>query len=376
MNFTINRDILLSALNHIQKGLPDKTPLPILYAIKTEVYEDHLKLTSSNSDVAVSVTIDDASLKVSKTGKLAIPGKFLIDIIRKVGSNKIEFALRDEKLLVINADRSEFKLRLHDVDDYPEIDFLDLVKPVRLEPNFLKEIIRQVNFATADNEKRPILTGVNFKKTNNDLIVAATDSYRLSQKSVKLNVEGEFGIVVPRRSLVEISRILDTNNEYVNLYINPNKALFKFDKIMFQTRLLEGNYPDVTRIVPKEFNCEIPFNKEEMLAAVERVSLLSPKDKEANYNIIKLFLRPDHIVELSSNNLDIGDALEEIIPTGNVVGSGISVAFSSKHLLEALRAIDAAEVVLKFAGEAKPFTITANGSKIDLLQLILPVRID
>ncbi len=294
----------------------------------------------------------------------------------KVAAQQIEVALQEERLLVIRADRSEFKLKLMDVDDYPEVDFLDLNDPVILSADIIKQIIRETNFATADNEKRPILTGVNFKYENNHLFAVATDSYRLSQKNLKIRTHSKsFNIVIPNKSLDELSKILDHTHEDVEVYINPNKVLFKMNKIWFQTRLLEGTYPDTQKIVPVDFQTVLTFNKDELLAAVDRVSLLSPRDRESNYNIIKLTLRPDQVVEISSTNTEVGDAKEEVIPTADPVGGLISIAFSSKYLNEALKAFNSSEITLNFAGEIKPFVIKGNLDE-DLLHLILPVRID
>jgi DNA polymerase-3 subunit beta len=376
MIFSIDRDVLLSQLLTVQKGLPSKTPLPILYAIKFEVNEDHLILTSSNTDVAIQVLIDVQSISIQKTGKVAIPGRYLIEIMRKITSKRVEFALIEDHLIVIKADRSEFKLRLMDVEDYPEVDFLDLDDPIVLDSQVFKNIIKETNFATAQSEKRPILTGVNFKYKDNHLYCVATDSYRLSQKNVKLRTHSkEFDIVIPNKSLDELSKILDGATDDVELYINPNKVLFKMKNTLFQTRLLEGNYPDTMRIIPTEFPVAIPFNKEELLQAVERVSLLSPRDRETNYNIIKLNLREDHIVEMSSTNSEVGDALEEIIPSSDVIGPVIKIAFSSRYLVDALKSFSSNEILIQFAGEVKPFVIKGNLDQ-ELLHLILPVRID
>jgi DNA polymerase-3 subunit beta len=376
MIFSIDRDVLLNQLLIVQKGLPSKTPLPILYAVKFEVNEDHILLTTSNTDVAIQVLIDDHSLAIKQGGKVAIPGKYLIEIMRKISSQRVEFALIEDKLIVIKADRSEFKLRLMDVEDYPEIDFLDLDDPIVLDSQLIKTIIKETNYSTATSEKRPILTGVNFKYLDNHLYCVATDSYRLSQKNVKLRTHSkQFDIVIPNKSLDELSKILDTYNDDVELFINPNKVLFRMNKILFQTRLLEGTYPDTMRIIPIEFPVIIPFNKEELLAAVERVSLLSPRDRETNYNIIKMSLRPDRVVEISSTNNEVGDALEEIIPSSDVTGPVIKIAFSSRYLVEALKSFSSSEIQIQFAGEVKPFVIKGQ-LDVDLLHLILPVRID
>ncbi len=376
MNFTIKKDILLNYILHIQRGLPNKTPLPILYAIKLEVFSDYLEITSSNSDIAIQTVIDDETLTISKTGRVAVPGRYFIDIIRKIDASYVQVVLQEERLLVIKADRSEFKLKLMDIDDYPDIDFINNNTPIKLSSDILKEIIRETSFATADSEKRPILTGVNFKYQDEVLYTVATDSYRLSQKHINIKVDSEdFNLVIPGKSLEELTRILDHNEEPIDLYISPNKILFKFNKILFQTRLLEGTYPDTFKIIPTHFPTAIKFNKEELLSAIDRVSLLSPKDRESNYNIIKLTLRLDQVVEISSTNTDIGDAKEEVVPTEDPVGELITIAFSSKYLNEALKAFKSTEVTLNFAGEIRPFVVKGEKDP-NLLHLILPVRID
>ena len=161
----------------------------------------------------------------------------------------------------------------------------------------------------------------------------------------------------------------------VEFYIAQNKVLFKMTNILFQTRLLDGVYPDTMRIIPTEFPISIKFNKDELLKSVERVSLLSPRDRETQYNIIKLAVKKDHSIEITSTNTEIGDAHEVIIPTDDVVGPAINIAFSSKYLTEALRAFSSNEVVLNFAGEIKPFVIKGDLDP-NMLHLILPVRID
>jgi len=377
MNFSINRDLLLDNLLVMQRGLPLRTSLPILTTIKFDVKEDHIILTSSNTDIAIQVLIEDEDISIGKTGVLTIPGKFLIDIIRKSTSNRIEFTLIEDRIVVVKSDRSEFKLRLMDASDYPDIDFLSNDRePLVIDADLLKTIIKETSYAASTSEKRPILTGVNLKYSDSNLLVVATNSYRLSQKQIKLRSKtSDFDIVIPSKNLDELSKILDTNTTDISMYVSHNKVLFKIENILFQSSLLEGTYPNTSRIIPTEFPVVIPFNKDELLLAVERVSLLSPKDRDTNYNIIKLRLNNDHSVELLSNNKEIGDANEVIIPTGDVVGTIINIAFSSRHLLDALRSFNSNEVVINFAGEVRPFVLKSVQDD-SLLHLILPVRID
>ncbi len=374
MIFNVSQEILLDALNIIQRGLPLKTPLPILNGIKVEAYDDYLVLTSSNTDIAIQTIVSDPSLEVKATGKMVIPGKYLIDITRKIDGN-IEMSLVESKVLMIKSDRIEYKLHIMDVEDYPDVDFLENGQQLTFDVQTLKSIIKETNYATSQYEKRPILTGVNFKLDEESLYCVATDSYRLSQKILTMDNVDPFNIVIPNRSLDELYRILDGTPEDVSVFIHPNKALFKTGNILFQTRLLDGVYPDTLRIIPTEFPISIKFNKEELLKSVERVSLLSPRERDHNYNIIKLQVRKDYSVEISSTNTEIGDAQEIIIPTGDVVGPEIKIAFSSRYLTEALKSFNSHEVVLNFAGEIKPFVIKGEQDE-NMLHLILPVRIE
>lgn len=375
MIFSVSQEALLDAINIIQRGLPQRTPLPILNGIKLEVKEDHLILTSSNTDLGIQMIVKDESLEVLATGQTVIPGKYLIDITRKL-DGRVEMSLIENKVLLIRADRVEYKLHTMNVEDYPDVDFLENNTPIKFNAHLLKEIIRETNYATSQYEKRPILTGVNFKYEDQKLFCVATDSYRLSQKIIDLETELEpFNIVVPSKSLDELAKILDGSGEEVEFYIAPNKVLFKMSNILFQTRLLDGVYPDTMRIIPTEFPISIKFNKDELLKSVERVSLLSPRDRESQYNIIKLSVKKDHSIEITSTNTEIGDAHELIIPTDDVVGPPINIAFSSKYLTEALRAFSSSEVILNFAGEIKPFVIKGDLDP-NMLHLILPVRID
>ena len=377
MNFSIDRNVLLENLNLIQRGLPVKTAMPVLNGIKMELTNEDLYLTSSNTDVSVQVVISDPSLEIKTPGKIVVPGNYFIQIIRKINGRKIDISLIEDKIIVIKADRSEFKLNLLSVFDYPNIDFVCLDKPLILSSKNLRTIIRETAYATSANEKRPILTGVSLKYTNNKLLAIATDSFRLSQKITELdNLDfNDFNIVVPYKSLDELSKALEAYNEDVEIYFNKIKIVFKFKNILFQSRLLDGSYPDTSRLIPEQFPVKVRFNKDELLAAIDRVSLLSTKDKENQYNVVKFNIREDHVVEISSSSTEIGNAVEEIIPTDPVEGPALKIAFSAKYITDALKSFTSPEVLLCFTGEVRPF-IWKGDLDYNLTALILPVRVD
>ncbi len=379
MNLTIDREILLENLNVISRGLPSKSPMPILTGIKMEATDTDLYMTSSNSDISVEVLIEDASLQIQTPGKTVVPGRFFIDIIRKINSKRVNLYLLEEKVLVIKADRGEYKLHIMDYMDYPNIDFVTLENPLVLPSSVLKGLIKETVFATATSEKKPVLTGVNFHHSSGKLIVTATDSFRLSQKVISIPEYNDFNITIPSKSLDELLKAIDSYEEDLSLYFSMNRILVKYKNVLFQSRLLDGNFPDTSRIIPNEFPIIIQFNKDELVEAVERVSLLSPrdkeKDKEITYSIIKLSIKKDRIIEISTTNASIGDAKEELIPTDIETSNPIVIGFSSRYLLEALRSFMSTEISLNFSGEIRPFVIRGENDA-NLTQLILPVRMD
>ena len=380
MNITIDREVLLENLNVISRGLPLKSPMPILTGIKLYTTDVDLFLTSSNSDISVEVRINDASLEIDEAGSTVIPGRVFIDIIKKINSRKINLYLSDDKILIIKADRGEYKLHIMSPLDYPRIDFVPLENPLELDSDLLKDLIKSTCFATSQNERKPILTGVNFKNSVGELVVTATDSFRLAQKLTTINNEyKDFNITIPSKSLDELLKAIDTYTGVLSLYFTQNKLLVVYKNVCFQTRLLDGNYPDTSRLIPQTFPIVVKFNKDDLIEVVERVSLFSPRDKERDkeitYSIIKLTIRNDRTVELSSDNTSIGGANEDIIPTEVIATNPITIGFSSRYLLEALKSFMSTEVTLNLTSEVRPFVITGERD-YNLTNLILPVRIN
>ena len=372
MNFQINKDILLSNLIVAHKALSNKTPNPALQGIKLDVLSDHLIITTSNSDIAIKLVIKDPSLVIKKQGSVLIPGKYFIEIIRKLDGLKVVISSVVDNMIRIEADRSDITLNMMDIDDYPELEFSEKIKSIKINVRTLKTIIRQTAFATSSIENRPILTGVNFKIDGNKLTAIATDSYRLSQKQIELSeVYEPLNIIIPGRSLDELIKVLENNNEMVELHFDQSKILFKYRSLLFQSRLLEGNYPETSKLVPTEFPIIIKFNKENLSTAIERASLLSSRD--GNNAIVKLQLRQDNIVEITSNSPEIGKVLEEVYPVDEIIGAPIKIAFSSKYILDALKIFNSSEITINFTGEIRPFIIKGDYDE-NMLQLILPVR--
>jgi DNA polymerase-3 subunit beta len=372
MNFSINTNVLLNNLLVSQKALSTKTPAPYLQGIKLEVSQNEIVLITSNSDISIKISIKDDSLNVEQPGEALIPGKVFVDFIRKLDKGIVEISVIDNNVLRIHSHNTDLSLNLQNVDDYPDIVFVTNDQPIRIESKIMKSVIKQTTFATSNIENRPILTGVNIKVEDNKLTAIATDSFRLSQKMIDIpsNLDN-MNVVIPGKSLDELFKVLELNLEEILIHLNHKTILFEYGNILFQSRLLEGNFPETSRLIPLDFPIIIKFKTNDLSTAIERASLLSLKD---NLNsIVKLYLKPDNIVEITSNSPEIGKVIEEVYPVEKAIGTPIKIAFSSKYFLDALKTFHSDEVFVKFTGEIRPFIIQGNDD-LGLIQLILPVR--
>ncbi len=372
MNFSIKTDVLLNNLLISQKALSTKTPAPYLQGIKFEVTNSSITLITSNSDISIKIVIKDESLKVETQGEALVPGKVFVDFIKKLDKGVVDISIIDNNVMKINSHNTDLSLNLLNVEDYPDINFITNDLPIKLESKIMKSIIRQTTFATSTTENRPILTGVNIRVNEGKLVAIATDSFRLSQKKIDISNDLEkMNVVIPGRSLDELLKILELDLDEILVHLNHKSILFEYGNILFQSRLLEGNFPETTRLIPVEFPIMIKFKASDLQIAIERASLLSMKD---NLNsIVKLHLKPDNVVEITSNSPEIGRVVEEVFPVEQAVGTSIKIAFSSKYFLDALRTFESEEVFVKFTGEIRPFIIDSEEDP-GLIQLILPVR--
>lgn len=376
MFFSINKDVLLNSINIIQRGIPNKTTMPVYTGIKFEAINNSLIIISHSNDISIKTIIKDESLDIKDEGSILIPGRLFLEIIRKINTNTIDFSTIEDNLVVIKSGKSEFKLKTLDVLDYPEIYFIDDKESFKLNSCLINKLISKTNYSTATSERRPTLTGVNIKTEGTNIIAVGTDSYRLSRIIIDTKEElPQINVTIPNKSLDELQKTIETLDIDIDIFINNNKILFKFDNVLFQLRLLDGIFPNTNNVIPKEFPIKIKFNKNYLLEAVDRVSLLINKEKEYTYKLIGLFLRNDNLVEITCDNQVLGNALEIITPLEVESNTVFKIYASSKYIIDALSKYDSQEVLLSFSGETRPFIITSDKDE-GFLNLILPVRYD
>lgn len=370
MKLFIKQNILMEHLNYVIKGISNKNLIPILNCIKLELKSEGLYLMSTDNEIAIKTFIDKTEIeKIESLGEILISGKYIYDIIRKLPGEIVTIEELIDNKINIYTNKSSFILNTNSVNEFPDLELEEKKNPIILNKKVFKNIINQTIFATSNQESRPVLTGINFKINDNVLECTATDSYRLAKKKIEIENSGEnFNLIVPTKNLNELIRMFNEENENIEMHIFSNKIIFKFSSIIMLSRIINGTYPDTSKLIPDTFNLEVKVVLKDFYNSIDRASLLT---SENDKNTIK-FETKENTIYISSNIPEIGNVEETLECTKNNKEE-IKIAFSSKYMLEAIKSLDCEEFLLMFNGDVKPI-ILKNPVNEDLIQLILPIR--
>lgn len=373
MKFTIKKDLLLDALSKVSKAISTKNLIPVLAGIKFELKKKKLTLTASDNDITIQTTIEsvnDDEFKIDSEGSIIIQGKYILDIVRKLPDQYINVEVIDELKILIYTENSEFNLNGISESEYPNVGLEESKKKININAGVLKSIVNQTAFATSNEESKPVLTGINFNIVGDILECNSTDSYRLARKIVKLEKASEenYNIVIPSHNLIEFTKILGDDSEEVEVHIFNNKVLFKNGNLKFESRLINGTYPNTANLLPDDSYLVVSTNLNDFYSVIDRVSILT-SDKEKNIVTLET---EGNTLTLKSSSAEIG-RVEEKMSISKNNNEDIKISFSAKYMMEALKSFSTETVDLHFVGEVKPILIKSTEDKT-LTQLVLPIR--
>ncbi|WP_028273924.1 DNA polymerase III subunit beta [Atopococcus tabaci] len=376
MKFTIKRSAFLKSMADVQLAISSRTTIPILTGIKLTADPDGLTLTGSDADISIETYLsaedEDNELTIEQTGAIVLqPARFFSDIVKKLPDENFSLEVLDQFQVAITSASSSFTINGLDANHYPRLPEIDAQDRFMLPVRLFKQVIKQTVIAVSTHESRPILTGVQMTIQDSQLKAVATDSHRLSRRVIPLDVEKDkhYNIVIPGKSLTELSRLLDDDLENLEMIITENQVLFKTKETSFYTRLLEGNYPDTDRLIPSNTATQVTLDANVLLGAVERASLLSHEGKN---NVVKLTVEPDFI-QISGNSPEVGK-VEEEVAFNNIEGEPIQIAFNPDYMKAALNAYGPMEISIQLVTSLRPFILVPADDSRDFIQLITPIR--
>jgi len=376
MKFEVKRDSLLEGLSDVIKAVSSKTTIPILTGLKLEITNKGLYITGSDSDITIQTFIPvekngEQVISIQEPGTIVLQARVFNEIVRKLPTNEVEIEVTNQFQTHIRSGKSEFNLIGLDASEYPLLPQIEEDRQFFIPSDLLKSIIKETVFAVSTSESRPVLTGVNWQVKDGELHCIATDSHRLAKRKtgIKDLPEEEYSIVIPGKSLNELNKILEETSSEVAIVMTQQQVLFKTGNVLFYSRLLEGNYPDTSRLIPSESKTTILVNSKSLLQAIDRASLLA---REERNNVVRFSTLGNGFIEVSSNSPEIGN-VEEQIQVEEIDGEELKISFSAKYMMDALKAIDGQDVKILFTGAMRPFILKSVHDD-SILQLILPVR--
>ena len=364
MKFICEKQKLQEGISISSKAITGKTTMPILEGIYISAKDNQLKLIGSDMDVSIE-TMVDADIK--EEGSIVIDSRIFGEIIRKLPNSEIIIETLESEIIQITCQKSVFNLVYMNGDDYPELPKINESLSVEVPQNILKSMIRGTSFAIAQDETRPILQGILFEVKDKKLNLVALDGYRLAIRTEFLDNDNDIEVVIPGKTLNEVSRILEDISDIVKITFTDNHILFNLSNTKIISRLLDGKFVNYSSLLPQEYKILLDVKKQELQNCIERASLMA---KDSNSNLIKLDIQEENMIITSNSQL--GKVREEL--NINLQGGEIQIAFNSKYLLDVLKNIEDDEVKLEMTSGVSPCVIKCKNTD-NSKYLVLPVRL-
>ncbi len=368
MKFTISREILIEQLTHVVGAVEKKHTSKILENILIQVAEKELTLVGTDLEIEMSANID---IQAESVGQTTAPARKLYDICKALPSDCfILFETDDKQHLHIHGLRSRFKLATLSADDFPVLDDIPIKQEVSIPEKSLKELLDNVSFSMANQDVRYYLNGLLLEFSDNKIHGVATDGHRLavSEFSTQNNSTDDLKIIVPRKGILELSRLLDLTSEIpVTLQISDNHIRVNKDGIQFTSKLIDGKYPDYQAAIPSSSTHQIELDREQFRNTLSRVAILSNE----KFRGIRIGLKNGQMT-LHSNNPENESAEEEI--DVNYSGDFFEIGFNVSYLLEAVNHIDSETIILELSSPDTSALLHAVDDE-NTRYVVMPIRL-
>lgn len=364
MKLVFSKSNLNRAVSIVMKAVPTRTTMSILECILIDASTNEIKFTANDMELGIETIVDG---EIIEKGKVAIDAKIFSEIVRKLPDNDITIETDSNFTSIITCENSKFNIAGKSGDDFSYLPAILKDTSITISQFSLKEIINQTIFSIAMNDNNKMMTGELFEVSENSLKVVGLDGHRIAIRNIALTeCSDEVKVVVPGKTLVEISKILSNNaDDLVNIYFTKNHILFEFDNTIVVSRLIEGDYFKINNMLSSDYETKITINKKEFLDSIDRANLLI---KEGDKKPI--------IINITDGSLEVNvtsaiGSLNENIDI-NKEGKDIMIGFNPKFLIDALRVIDDETVNIYLVNPKAPCFIKDKDETY--IYLILPVN--
>ncbi len=358
MKVTCLQENLAKGLGIVGRAVALRSTLPITSNVLIATEHGRVKLAATNLDIALSCWIGG---QIEEEGAITVPARLLTDFVNSLPSEKIELTLSPRsRQLKVKCARNEATIGGMDADDFPPIPAVEDGGTLEIDPKALREAITQVVFSAATDDSRPVLTGVRLAVDGDTLTFAATDGFRLAVRNLKLKTKGTEAqeVVVPARALAELNRLLQDQDDAVQLTFNAAKTqvLFKLKDVELVAQLIQGTFPDYSRLIPKEWASRAVVEARDFLQEAKIASIFARDGS----GIVRITFSASEDgtpgqMTLSARAEEIGD--NEGALDAAVEGEASKIAFNGKYLQDVLQVLDGGRVALETTGPSQPGVI-------------------
>ena len=371
MKFTIDKEEFSKTLTNVCR-IVQKGSNPILYNIKLTLNELGLNIIGSNGDLSISQTIplfigQKEIIRDVHQGSILIDARLISEIVKKFAGKEVVFEIIDGCVAKVTDNKTSYELATSNAEEYVDIDFSCQGTNLKFESKTLLNAVNQVAFAASTKDNRTIIQAINFNASDKKLVLIALDGARLATKTLSIDSDESFNVNIPAKNLVESLKSV-TNEEFIEFYISYNKLLIVLNNQLISLTMLSGLYPDTKRVIPHELFYELTVNSNEILNAIDRISVLN-MEKE---NVVKLVMNANAI-ELSSRSQSYSSSAVETLNEFRYKGNQLEICFNGENVVEAVKALKSQNVTFKFVGEMKPFVVIDENDN-SVLQLITPMH--
>lgn len=346
--------------------------LPILNNILIKANDAGIELVSTNLEIGITHQIRG---KVEEVGEITVDSKIFSDYVNLLPEAKLEFSKKDKEIS-IKCEGYKTKIKGESSKEFPLIPVINKDSFCELNVFDFKKAISSVSFAVASSDNRLELSGVYFKFNEKELIMVATDSYRLAEKKIKFknNNIKETEIIIPARTINEVLRIISSitadtktiDSDLLKIYVSDNQVLFYFDSVEIISRVINGQYPDYKQIIPDKYKTEVEINKNELVRAVKASAVFS---KNGVYDISLVFKKG--LLNIYSASNQSGESSIDL--KCDLSGDDNDISINYRYLIDGLNVLDSEKIILKVINNNTPCQIISQNQD-DYIYIIMPIR--
>lgn len=374
MKVSCLQENLAKGLNIVGRAVSTRSTLPVLGNVLLATDNGRLKLSATNLEIVITCWV---GAKVEDDGAITVPARTLNDLVSNFPQDRVDLILNEQtQTLHVECGRTQANIKGIDAQEFPLVPEPDRENRIRMEAPVFKQMINQVAFAAAVDDARPTLTGVSTRFEGSEVVMAATDGFRLSVRSAHIPsyVEEPFSVIIPARALAEVARVTSDDVEavYVTLPAGRNQIIFDLDNIVVVSQLIDGNFPDYTPIIPRRRNTRTVLNTADFLKACKTATIFARESSHTARVRVEPGegLQPAYAV-IAANSTETGNNEAQI--DASVEGAPIEMALNVKYMTDVLNIIDTPQVALETTGPMEPGVIKPVGDN-DFVHIIMPMH--